>query len=55
MILMLRISIAYISLVIIFSIFFSIMTVSYPNYFNQINISNEELKIVKKIMLHIPN
>ncbi len=44
---MLRISLTYISLVIFLSLFFSFMTLKFPNYFNQFG-NDEKLKIVLK-------
>ena len=50
---MLRISITYISLLIIFSLFFILITLKYPNYHKQFNVSNEELNtILKKDAAH---
>ncbi len=43
---MLRVSLSYISIVIILSIFFMVMTLKYTNYHNQFNASNEEIKII---------
>jgi|ETN01SMinimDraft_1059929.scaffolds.fasta_scaffold41523_3 hypothetical protein len=43
---MLRVSLSYISIVIILSIFFMVMTLKYTNYHNQFNVSNEEIKII---------
>ncbi len=43
---MLRISLCYISLVIFFSVFFSLMTLKNPNYQNQFNINNEDMRII---------
>ena len=42
---MLRISLVYISVVIILSFFFSFMTLNYPNYFSQFN-DQEKIEIV---------
>jgi cell division protein FtsX len=46
---MLRISLVYISVVIILSFFFSFMTLNYPNYFSQFN-DQEKIEIVLKNM-----
>jgi len=45
---MLRISLTYISLLIIFSLFFILITLQYPNYHKQFNVSNEELNTILK-------
>ena len=45
---MLRISLTYIVLLIIFSLFFILMTFKYPNYHKRFNVSNEELNIILK-------
>jgi len=50
---MLRISLAYISIVIILSIFFMVMTSKYINYYNQFNANSDEIKIIlNKIATH---
>jgi|ETNmetMinimDraft_4_1059912.scaffolds.fasta_scaffold37706_4 hypothetical protein len=50
---MLRISFAYISIVIILSIFFMVMTSKYINYYNQFNANSDEIKIIlNKIATH---
>jgi hypothetical protein len=43
---MLRVSLAYISIVIILSIFFMIMTLKYTNYHNQFIASDEKIKMI---------
>ena len=50
---MLRISFAYISIVIILSIFFMVMTSKYINYYNRFNANSDEIKIIlNKIATH---
>jgi len=47
-----RISLTYISTLIIFSLFFCYMTLNYPNYFNQF-VSDERIEIIsKKVAAH---
>ena len=44
---MLRISLTYISLILILSIFFAFMTLNRPNYFKQFG-DDEKIKIISK-------
>ncbi len=49
---MLRISLIYISVVIILSLFFSFMTLNFPNYFGQFNDHGKIEIVVKNIATH---
>ena len=50
---MLRVSLTYIGIVIILSIFFMVMTLKYTNYHNQFNVTNDKLEmILKRIATH---